>query len=72
MEFSNVGHGKSWKSHGILQLLRCMRPDIALKCKKPLTLLFVLYNTQFATDIMHLFQNDVTLVQKQLPSLISD
>ena len=26
MEFSNVGHGKSWKSHGILQLLRCMNP----------------------------------------------
>ena len=26
MEFSNVGHGKSWKSHGILQLQRCMNP----------------------------------------------
>ena len=24
--FSIVSHGKSWKSHGILHLLRCMNP----------------------------------------------
>ena len=33
MEFSNVDHGKSWKSHGILQLLRCMNPVSNLKAR---------------------------------------
>ena len=26
MELTITGHGKSWKSHGILQLHRCMNP----------------------------------------------
>ena len=43
MEFSSVSHGKSWKSHGILQLLRCMNPG-SITAAQPYTAVPQPYN----------------------------